>query len=116
MSLFWRGMIRSLLSLMLAVAFAFQGMSGCAMVETAVAAPRDHCAEVASQPDGSAHHAMPDADGAHDCKHSCHLPAIASAPSIVADPSVSPEIAAVAVLAVRHGGQLTPAIPPPRTA
>lgn len=108
-------MIRSLLSLMLAVAFAFQGMTGCAMAEAAVAPPPDHCAEMTSQSDSAAHHSMPDVDGVHDCKHSCHLPAIASAPSIALEPSVLPEIAAVAVLAVRHGGQRTPAIPPPRT-
>jgi len=111
-------MIRSLLSLMLAIAFAFQGVTGCAMAEAATAAPAsDHCADMAaSQPDGAAHHKMPDSDTPHDCKHNCHLPAIAAPPTLVAEPAASPEIVAATILASRHGGYTAPAIPPPRTA
>lgn len=111
-------MIRSLLSLMLAVAFAFQGVTGCAMAETAAAAaPSDHCAEMAvSEPGDAMKHAMPDGAALHDCKHSCHLPAIAAPPTLVAEPSATPDIVAAAVLASRHGGYTTPAIPPPRNA
>ena len=111
-------MIRSLLSLMLAIAFAFQGMTGCAMAETAVAvAPGAHCAEMAaSQADGASHHRMPASDVPHDCKHSCHLPAIAAPPALVASPAASPDIVAAAAFAARHGGHPAPATPPPRSA
>ena len=110
-------MFRSLLSLMLAVAFAFQGMTGCAMAETGAPAPSDHCAEMAvSQSDGASHHQMPDVDGSHDCKHNCHLPAIAAPPALVSEPAAAPEIVAATVLASRHGGETLPAIPPPRAA
>ena len=109
-------MIRSLLSLMLAVAFAFQGMTGCAMAKTGAPASSDHCAEMAaSQADGASHHQRPDADGPHGCKHNCHLPAIAAPPALVAEAPAAPAILAITVLASRHGGQTTPAIPPPRT-
>jgi|SRR5690349_12243709 hypothetical protein len=111
-------MIRSLLSLMLAVVFAFQGVTGCAMAETVAAAvPSDHCADMAaSEPGGAMTHAMPDGAAPHDCKHSCHLPAIAAPPTLVAEPSAAPDIVAAAALASRHGGYTTPAIPPPRPA
>ena len=111
-------MIRSLLSLMLAVAFAFQGVTGCAMAETAAAAPSgDHCAEMAASQSGDAgHHRMPDGAAPHDCKHSCHLPAIAAPPALVATASAVPDIVAATILASRHGGYTAPAIPPPRTA
>ena len=111
-------MLRSLFSLMLAVAFAFQGVTGCAMAETATApATSDHCAEMASsQPGDGAQHSMPDGDVPHDCKHSCHLSAIAAPPMLAAEPSAVPDAPAATVLAARHGGLTTPAIPPPRPA
>ncbi len=111
-------MIRSLLSLMLAVAFAFQGVTGCAMAETAAAAPpSDHCAEMAASEAGDAdQHRMPDGVAPHDCKHSCHLPAIAAPPTLVAEAAAAPGTIAATILAARHGGYTAPAIPPPRAA
>ena len=111
-------MFRSLLSLMLAVAFASQGLLGCGMAEAAtVEATQDHCAETtASDPDAGAHAMAPDQDAPHDCKHSCHLPALASTASIVAESGPRVVIPVAAIRTVRAGGQIPPAIPPPRDA
>ncbi len=111
-------MIRSLLGLMLAVAFAFQGMTGCAMAETVIAASAsDHCAEMAAaRSTDTSHRQTPDGDAPHDCKHSCHLSAIPAPSALVAEPAASPELVAATILASRHGGRTMPAIPPPRAA
>ncbi|HMO74833.1 MAG TPA: hypothetical protein PKD99_10425 [Sphingopyxis sp.] len=109
-------MIRALFSLTLAVAFAFQGMAGCAVAEAAVAAPQSHCAEMAKAPDDAVHHMAPDDAAPHDCKHSCHVPAVATPAMQVAEPQVLPQIEAVTAFAARHGGHPAPATPPPRSA
>lgn len=109
-------MIRALFSLMLAVAFAFQGMAGCAVAEAAVMAPQDHCAEMAKAPDDAGHHGTPDSAAPHDCKHSCHVPAVATPVVMAGGASASPQVAAITPLAARHGGDPVPATPPPRSA
>ncbi|MBL8651235.1 MAG: copper resistance protein B [Sphingopyxis sp.] len=77
---------------MLAVAVAFQRVTGCAMAETVAAAPpSDHCAEMAASESGdTGHHQMPDGDAPHDCKHGCYLPAISAPPTLVADIAPNP--------------------------